>query len=195
MTGPLAIALLALGAAGVWLITRSSGSSARQADQVGSQPAQIFGAGVPEAVSSTPGQNSSWNPAQLGQAGVGAGVAGAAAFGATAAMWATGIGAIAGVALLVYQINHNDTFVDRIEFAEKLGFGSGRAAYDRLLELLRRIGRDDLAHTALNVIGKKDMPMNQSWMNDVLVALQAAINAGQWDGKPTVPARSGWFGR
>lgn len=193
MTPALAIALLGLGAAGVWFVTRSSaGSSSLPA---GSSTAFLQGTStVPGAVSSTPGSNSSWNPAQLGQAGVGAGVAAAGAFGATAALWATGVGAIAGVALLVYQINHNDTFVDRIEFAEKLGFGSGRGAYDRLLELLRRVGRDDLAHTALNVIGKKDMPMNQAWMNDVLVALQAAINAGQWDGVPTKPTSS-FFGR
>ena len=181
MTPALVLVMLGAGAGLVWYLTRPAGAARMASSDQGAGGFAIVGSD-----GSTPGteyggsRGSVWNTKTTGST-ISSAAAGAALFGTTAALWATGIGAIAGAALLVYQIRKNSTHEARIAFAEELGFwGSDRGAYEGLLSTLVAIGRDDLRHTALNIIGKKDDAANQRWMTSVVEALQQAINAGQW---------------
>lgn len=190
MNPAIVIVLLGAGAVGIWYLTRNPLALPSHGAAVPT-PATI-GPNTPAASGGNTG--TSWDAGKLANTGIGTGAAVAAGFGATAALWATGIGAIAAAGLLVWQLNRNDTNNARWQFAEALGMGEGRTGYDTLLRLLRQVGRDDLAYTALNIIGKKDSAANEQWMESVMHALQQAINAGQWDGRtlPPAPTSSSW---
>lgn len=171
MSPLLAIVVLGAGAGVVWFLTQDA-----QGAGTGPAPAPAPSYPVPNVPAPIGGSGgTSWDPSIIRDATD------------DGPDWLRTLGTVGGliasVGLWIWNARRNTTFEARIEFAERLGAGDGRAAYDKLLDVLRSIGRDDLAHVALNVIGRKDDQMNQRWMSDVLAALQQALNLRQWNGK------------
>lgn len=182
-----ALVIVGGGAVAVWALTQGQGTGRfqnmlGQASTVDSQP--VNSAGRPFLTDAqiqyyTSGFATHLTSAQAAAAGASAGSSVAVAtFGIS-----VGIGALAG---WLSVRNSNDTKEDREVFAQRLGFtganGDGLGIHTQMptsladkskgiYSYLTFMGRDDLRHTAMAIIGRKDFQGNVQWMADVLVAL------------------------
>jgi hypothetical protein len=192
MDATLALVVVAGGFVAVWALTQGAGTGqfANMLGQSGAPGQPVNSGGRPFLTDAqiqyyTSGFATHLTSTQAAAAGASAGSSFAVAtFGIS-----VGVGALVG---WLSVRNSNDTKEDREVFAQRLGFtganGDGLGIHTQqtmslddkskgIYSYLTFIGRDDLRHTAMAIIGRKDFQGNVQWMADVLVALwQANFN-------------------